>query len=46
VGAHATRPSFRRFPESLPDQVQADHQQPHKIWTFLNMVREALTNDF
>jgi len=27
-------------------QPQADHQQPHKIWTFLNMVREALTNDF
>jgi hypothetical protein len=24
---------------------QADHCQPDNLWTFLNMVREALTND-
>ena len=25
---------------------QADHRQPDNLWTYLNMVREALTNDF
>ena len=25
---------------------QADHRRPDNLWTFLNMVREALTNDF
>jgi hypothetical protein len=23
----------------------ADHRRPDNLWTFLNMVREALTND-
>ena len=25
---------------------QADHRRPDNLWTFLNMVREVLTNDF
>jgi len=25
---------------------QADHTKPDNLWTFLNMVRESLTNDF
>ena len=27
-------------------QPSADHRQPDNLWTFLNMVRESLTNDF
>jgi len=27
-------------------QPQADHTKPDNMWTFLNMVRESLTNDF
>ncbi len=27
-------------------QPRADHRQPDNLWTYLNMVREALTNDF
>ncbi len=27
-------------------QPQADHRRPDNLWTYLNMVREVLTNDF
>ena len=27
-------------------QPQADYTKPDNLWTFLNMVRESLTNDF